>query len=313
MSTSAVSSSSIFQELQAYAQQRSADVQQLGKDLAAGNLTNAQQDYATLQSLGQSGPSANGNVFGGSVREQDLNAIGKALQAGDLAGAQQAFAQLQSTFQNNGSSTSAATTSSSSSSSSIYQQLQAYRQQRSADVQQLGQDLAAGNTANALQDFNALQTLAQSGPSKNGAAFGNSQREQDLNAVGQALQSGDLAGAQQAFAQLEATYAKHHPLPPVSLPQGTASSSGSNSGTEIILNLANAPAGEQITIGLQGEANGNEQVSISASNPQNQNPEQIVLDVNPNTNQQIYLNLFGNSSSNSTSNSTQASTLNTTA
>ena len=190
---------------------------------------------------------------------------------------------------------------------------------------------------NAQQDYNALQTLGQSGPSKSGAAFGNSQREQDLNAIGKALQSNDLAGAQQAFAQLESTYQTHHPLPPVTLPPPVVvrppitvrppvsvsppvsvppsilgsggSTSTSGGGTEIILNLANAPAGEQITIGLTNEANGNEQVTISAVNPQNQTPEQIALNVNPNTNQQILLNLFGNS----TSNSTQAGSLNTTA
>ncbi len=302
MSTAAVSSSSIYQELQSFIQQRGADVQQLGKDLAAGNLANAQQDYTTLQSLGQSGPSANGNVFGGKQREQALNAIGQALQANDLAGAQQAFAQLQSIYHPNSNSASAST-STTSSASSIYQQLRAYTQQRSADVQQLGQDLTAGNIANAQQDFNALETLGQSGPSKSGATFGKSQREQDLNAVGQALQSNDLAGAQQAFAQFEATYQKHQTSPPV------VGGSSSKTGTEIILNLANAPAGEQITIGLTNEANGNELVSISAVNPQNQTPEQIALNVNPNSNQQIVLNLFGNSSNNST----QGSALNTTA
>ncbi len=318
MSTAAVSSSSIYQELQSFIQQRGADVQQLGKDLAAGNLANAQQDYTTLQSLGQSGPSANSNVFGGSQREQALNAIGQALQANDLAGAQQAFAQLQSIYHPNSNSAPASTSTSSSSASSIYQQLQAYSQQRSADVQQLGQDLTAGNLANAQQDFNALQTLGQSGPSKSGATFGNSQREQDLNAVGQALQSNDLAGAQQAFAQLETTYQNYHTSSPVtrqpvSVPPDIIGSGGSNSttggGTEIILNLANAPAGDQITIGLTNEANGNEQVTISAVNPQNQTPEQVALNVNPNSNQQIVLNLFGNSSSNST----QGSALNTTA
>jgi hypothetical protein len=60
---------------------------------------------------------------------------------------------------------------------------------------------------------------------------------------------------------------------------------------------------------LTNESNGTEQVSISASNPQNQNPEQIVLNVNPQDNQQIVLNLFGNSGSSTT----QASSLNTTA
>ena len=43
MSIAAVSSSSIYQELQSFSQQRAADVQKLGKDLAAGNLTKAKQ------------------------------------------------------------------------------------------------------------------------------------------------------------------------------------------------------------------------------------------------------------------------------
>ncbi len=312
MSTSAVSSSSIFQELQAYAQQRAADVQQLGNDLAAGNLANAQQDFTTLQSLGQTGPSADGAVFGNSQRQQDFTAIGSALQADNLSNAQQAFAQLESTYANNASAASASAGTGNSGTSSIFQQLQAYRQQRSADVQQLGQDLTAGNVANALQDYNNLQTLAQSGPTRNGAVFGNGAREQDLNAIGTALQANDLAGAQQAFAALESTFQRHQTSPPI-VQSGTTGSSGTNpgsgSGTEIILNLANAPEGEQITIGLTGESNGNEQVSISAINPQNQTSEQIAFNVNPNTNQQIVLNLFGSSSSNST----QSSGLNTTA
>ncbi len=85
MSTTAVSSSSIYQELQAYFQQRSGEVAQLGQDLTSGNLTNAQQDFATLQSLGQGGPFANGDVFSPSnQREQDFTAIGQALQSGNL-------------------------------------------------------------------------------------------------------------------------------------------------------------------------------------------------------------------------------------
>lgn len=330
MSTPPVSSSSIYQELQAYLQQRGTDVQQLGKDLSSGNLANAQQDLNALQTLGQSGPSANGDVFESSQREQDLTAVGQALQAGNLSAAQQALAQLESTYHHHANSASAST-STSSSSGSIYQQLQAYYQQRSADVKQLGQDLTAGNITNAEQDYNAIQTLGQSGPFKSGGAFNNNQREQALNAIGQALQSGDLAGAQQAFAQLEATYQKHQTTPPVFGPpqtsppvfappssSGTGASTGSSSGTsapasgagtEIILNLANASAGEQITIGLTNEGNGTEQVTISAANPQNQTPEQVILNVNPNLNQQIFLNLFGNSAGSST----QGSSLNTTA
>lgn len=105
MSTAAVSGSSIYQELQAYFQQRSTDVSQLGQDLTSGNLADAQQDYATLQSLGQGGPFANGDVFApNKQREQDFTAIGQALQNGNLSAAQQAFAQLESTFKNGGGS-----------------------------------------------------------------------------------------------------------------------------------------------------------------------------------------------------------------
>ena len=218
------------------------------------------------------------------------------------------------------------------SSSSIYQELQTYRQQRHTDVQQLGRDLNSGATtslANAQQDYNALVALGQSGPFRNGDTFRSSQREQDFNAIGQALQSGDLAGAQHAFAQLEGTYRKFQTSPPVYRPPITsppvtappsappaiiappiASGSGANSGAgaEIILNLANAPAGEQITIGLQNGGNGAEQVTISAANQQNQIQEQVTLNLNLNTNQQVFLNLFS-----SPSDSTQGNSLTTTA
>lgn len=214
MSTPAISSTSIYQELQVYFQQRATDVQQLGQDLTSGNLASAQQDFTTLQALGQTGPSANGDVFESKAREQDLTAIGQALTAGNLADAQQAFAQLQSTYHHQSVSVSSLTASSSSS-GSIYDQMRAFYQQRHADMKQLGQDLASGNTAAAANDYAALQTLGQGGPFKTGGAFNNSQREQDLNAIGTALQSGDLAGAQQAFAQLEATFQKHQTEPPV--------------------------------------------------------------------------------------------------
>ena len=236
MSTAAVSSSSsIYQELQSFFQQRTSDVAQLGKDLTAGNVATAQQDFATLQSLGQGGPFANGDAFAaGNAREQDFTAIGQALQSGDLAGAQQAFAQLESTFKNGSgggsdsiasavsaassavTQTSASSSSASSSVQSIYQQLKGFYQERRADVNQLSQDLASGNSASAQQDITALQALGQSGPFKSGNPFGNKQREADFAAVGQALQSGDLAGAQQAFAGFEATYRKFQAESPVS-------------------------------------------------------------------------------------------------
>ena len=90
--------SSIYQQLQAYQHQRQADLSQLGKDLQAGDLNAAQQDFNTLTALGQSGPHANGQLFQRADRAQDFQVIGQALQSGDLAGAQSAFASLASTF-----------------------------------------------------------------------------------------------------------------------------------------------------------------------------------------------------------------------
>ena len=234
MSTSAVSSTSIYQELQAYFQQRATDIQQLGQDLTSGNLTNAQQDFSALQALGQTGPSANGDVFYSKGREQDLTAIGQALTAGNLADAQQAFAQLQSTYHHHADSVSLAPAAStfSSSSGSIYDQIRAFYQQRRADVKQLGQDLASGDSVAAANDYAALEALGQSGPFKNGGVFNESEREQDLDAVGTALQAGDLAGAQQAFAQLEATLQKHQTEPPVFQPPASSSPSTTSTGNE---------------------------------------------------------------------------------
>jgi len=109
MSTAAVSSSSLYQQLQWYFQTRQSDVQQLGQALQSGDLAGAQKAYNAIAQLGQNGPFAHGDAFRVSQREQDFNAIGQALQAGDLAGAQQAFTTLQNTFHSHQSATSGST------------------------------------------------------------------------------------------------------------------------------------------------------------------------------------------------------------
>jgi len=104
MSTAAVSSVPISQQLQQYFQTRRADLQQLGRALENGNLAGAQTAYNNIVQLGHNGPAANGNPFLISQREQDFAAIGQALQAGDLAGAQQAFATLRGSAEKQASS-----------------------------------------------------------------------------------------------------------------------------------------------------------------------------------------------------------------
>ncbi len=69
-------------------------IRRLNSDLQAGNLTAAQQDYATLS---QSGQLANQNSSNPLV--QDLQAVGKALQGGDLQSAQTAFSTFKAAAQ----------------------------------------------------------------------------------------------------------------------------------------------------------------------------------------------------------------------
>lgn len=220
------------------------------------------------------------------------------------------------------------------SASSIFQELKSYFHQRGADLQQLGQALQSGDLGGAQQEFNTIQSLGQSGPFASGNAFKAFRREQDFAAIGQALKSGDLAGAQQAFADLQSTFHPRHtsestpavvvnlsnspassPAPSASASstnsqasQSAASSAGSANGTEIVLNLGNVTPGEQITIGVSNPGNGTEQVTIGVSNQNNQSPEQITLNLNQNSNQQIILNLF-----NSTANTAQGSAVSVTA
>ncbi|HKM86940.1 MAG TPA: hypothetical protein VJW96_12100 [Terriglobales bacterium] len=250
MSTAAVSSTSIFQELQSFYQNRQADLKQLSSALQSGDLNGAQQAYKALAVLGEGGPFANSEPFAKSSRAQAFDAVGEALQAGDLARAQASFATLTAGQSNSASApqaTPAAVVNLASTqpvteppvynNSSIYQQLQTYQQQRQADVAQLGQDLQAGNLNAAQQDFNTLTTLGQSGPNKNGQTFQQANRAQDFQAIGQALQSGDLAAAQSAFASLQGTFGKQNQPS-----QSAISAYNSNSGvTEIVINLVAPP------------------------------------------------------------------------
>ena len=81
MSTAAVSSPSIFQEIQSFYQSRQADLKQLGSDLQSGDLSDAQQAYNALAALGQNGPFANSEPFSKSGTAQAFESIGQALKA----------------------------------------------------------------------------------------------------------------------------------------------------------------------------------------------------------------------------------------
>ncbi len=262
MSTQAVSSASIYKELQSFYQNRQSDLQTLGNALQSGNLNAAQQSYQQLAALGKSGPFSSSEPFSQSNRASDFEAIGQALSSGDLAGAQNAFAKLQQTFgQANGSSATSSSASGSSATSSpayavslsnqsnvavassgssspqsIYEQLQDFRSERKSDLQQLGTALSSGDVKTAEQDYQNLVQLGEQGPSASGQAFERSDRSGDFQAIGQALQSGNLASAQQAFTTLENTF---------------SSNGSSNSGSAGILSVPLTKSGPAPAIQLQ--------------------------------------------------------------
>lgn len=89
--------------------------QSLGKDLQAGNLSAAQQDFANIQqsaqqaqASGQAHHSHHHHHAGGddsnsnspvSTLQQDFTSLGQSLHSGNLSSAQQAYASLQSDLQ----------------------------------------------------------------------------------------------------------------------------------------------------------------------------------------------------------------------
>jgi hypothetical protein len=338
MSTAAVSSLSILQELQSFYQNRQADLKQLGSALQSGDLNGAQQAYKALAVLGEGGPFANSEPFSKSSRAQAFDALGEALQAGDLARAQADFATLTGNHINPAPSaqaspaavvnlTSTQQSNASDNASSIYQQLQAYRQQRLADLAQLGQALQSGDLNGAQQAFDALTALGQSGPYKRGQPFQRADRAQDFQAIGQALQSGDLAGAQSAFASLASSFGNQNQqaqtaisaynsgVTEIVINVGGASSTSASGGSttpELVVNLgqrsgSSSASPEEVTINL-GSGSAGAQVTIDETQGKNGNSaEQVTINLNQQKNYERILNLLSSTSTSPTqSNSSNA-------
>ncbi|HTS71134.1 MAG TPA: hypothetical protein VMO17_19325 [Terriglobia bacterium] len=100
MSVGGILSSSLFQALQGSHnnhQTRQSEFQQLGQDLQAGNLTAAQQDFATLTQNAPSGAQGAGN--NANNISQAFTALGQALQSGNLTAAQQDYTTVQQDVQ----------------------------------------------------------------------------------------------------------------------------------------------------------------------------------------------------------------------
>jgi hypothetical protein len=151
MSTSAILSSNFLnydnQTTQNRMQQFQQEFQQLGEDLQSGNLTAAQQDFATLQQLGPQGSST--SAQSSNPITQEFSQLGQDLQSGNLAAAQQDYSNIQQDFQN--------------------QTAQAHGHHHhhhgggggegnaiSQLLNQLGQALQSGNLSSAQQTYNSL-------------------------------------------------------------------------------------------------------------------------------------------------------------
>jgi soluble cytochrome b562 len=211
-----------FQQLQSY-------IGQLAQALDSGDLSAAQQAFATLQQDMQStGTDASQNstseASSAQTKSQQLQSyveqLAQALQSGDLSAAQQAFATLQQGMQSApppppmmGADASQDSTSRTSSAQAKFQQLQSY-------FDQLSQDLQSGDLSAAQQAFAALQQLLPSSSTDSQTqteqqGSGQDPFATDVNALGQALGSGDLSAAQQAFATLQQGMQSAPPPPPM--------------------------------------------------------------------------------------------------
>jgi soluble cytochrome b562 len=88
MSVSGITTSLQLSSLQTNFQQLRSEFSQLGQDLSAGNLTQAQTDFVSLSQAASSQFGSNSPI------SKTLSTIGQALQSGNLSAAQQAFSTL---------------------------------------------------------------------------------------------------------------------------------------------------------------------------------------------------------------------------
>jgi predicted helicase len=103
MSVSGISSSSLFDLLgtesaQSQKLQLEQEIQQLGKDLSAGNLSAAQADFATLQKDAPQATAAASSASNNPIA-QAFQKLAQDLQSGNLSAAQQDFSTIQQDVQ----------------------------------------------------------------------------------------------------------------------------------------------------------------------------------------------------------------------
>ena len=165
MSVSGISSSSLFDLLgtetaQSQKQQLQQEIQQLGKDLSAGNLSAAQADFATLQKdapQATAAASASNNPIA-----QAFQKLAQDLKSGNLSAAQQDFSTIQQDVQ---------TQAGGHHHHGHGQNSSGTQQNPLAELfSELGQALQSGNLAAAQQAYTTLQQDFQAASSNGGGA-----------------------------------------------------------------------------------------------------------------------------------------------
>jgi hypothetical protein len=164
MSASGISSSNLFDLLdsvnaQSQKQQLQQEIQQLGKDLSAGNLSAAQSDFATLQKDAPAATSSTSSQSSNPIA-QAFQQLAKDLQSGNVSAAQQDFSTIQQDVQAQGGGHHH---------HSHPQESSGAQQNPLAELfSELGQALQSGNLSAAQQAYTTLQQDFQSG-SANGS------------------------------------------------------------------------------------------------------------------------------------------------
>lgn len=287
MATAAVSSSSLQQLLQAFVQQRGADLQQLGQALQSGDLQGAQSAYSALQTLAQNGPLANSNEFDFSRRQQEFTQIGQALQNGNLAGAQRAFNELRSIRSTDPAGADGSQPLPPAAVIEISTEAAAAAD-AAATTPSAATPASVVTPAGTSVSSPAAATVAA--PILSAAAPVSAPAPELV--INLSLGNGNSGG-------IEIDLSLVNPSP--SAPASTSAASTSPSGTaatsttpEIVLNLdaSSLAAGSEITIGLGPSANGSEQFSLGIGTQANPSQEQININLAQNTNEQIVLNLL---------------------
>ena len=165
MSVSGISSTNLFDLLDSanatsQKQQLQQEIQQLGKDLSAGNLSAAQSDFATLEKDSPQATSAASSQSNNPIA-QAFQQLAKDLQSGNLSAAQQDFSTIQQDVQSQGGGHHHHGHGGSSSAASQNPVAELFTE--------LGQALQSGNLSAAQQAYTTLQQDFQQSVSSGGS------------------------------------------------------------------------------------------------------------------------------------------------